>query len=102
MTLNLTTDFELPIVVLEGQVFEIAFQSTADLTLELKRNKFTVPEGTDLYLTPGNTTWLDFASFSPEGDSRHENWQIQWWQGNIQDVNKAFGMRVKHASKKDK
>ena len=100
--MNLTTEFELPIVVLEGQDFEIVFESTEDITLDIGRNGFTTPDAVPLSLTVKNTTWLDFDHFNPaEGKTRSDNWQIQWWQGDIQDENKAFGMRVRHASKKD-
>jgi hypothetical protein len=101
-TMNLTSEFELPIVVLEGRDFEIAFESSEDITNQTSRNKFSTPDGVDLYLSLEDTTWFYFAHFNPaEGTTRSENWQIQWWKGNIQDSKKAFGMRVRHASKKD-
>ena len=100
--MNLTTNFELPIVVLEGQDFEIVFESTEDITLDIGRNSFLTPDAVPLSLTVKNTTWLGFDHFNPaEGKTRSENWQIQWWKGDIQDENKAFGMRLRHASKKD-
>ena len=100
---NLTTEFELPLVVLEGQDFEIAFEAKVDLGVTAATNRFNLPSSaTDLFLTPGNTTWNKFDSFAPTGDTRPDAWQIQWWKGNINNEKRAMGMRVKHASKKDK
>ena len=98
--MNISTEFDLPIVVLEGQNFEIAFESTDEITEEAARNNFVTPDDATIYLTVGNTTWVKFSG--PNGQTRNENWEIQWWKGDIQNEKRAFGMRVRHASKKDK
>ena len=99
-SINISTKFDLPIVVLEGQNYEIAFESTEEITGEDARNNFLTPDDSTLYLTVGNTTWFKFTGSN--GQSRSENWEIQWWKGDIQNEKRAFGMRVRHASKKDK
>ena len=66
----------------------------------MSRNHFVTPDDSNLFLTVGNTTWLKFTGTS--GQTRSENWEIQWWKGDIQNEKRAFGMRVRHASKKDK
>ena len=96
----LSTEFELPIVVLEGQNFEITFESTEDITEKAARNNFVTPDDANIFLTVGNTTWFKFSG--QNGQTRNENWEIQWWQGDIQNEKRSCGMRVRHASKKDK
>ena len=102
-SINISTKFDLPLVVLEGQNYEIAFESTEDINEDVGRNNFLTPDDSTLYLTVGNTTWFKWEDFSgSNGKTRSENWEMQWWKGDVQNAKRAFGMRVRHASKKDK
>ena len=105
LVMNVTTDDEIPIVVLEGQDFEISLETNFDLHTASRTNKIVPPSSlTDIFLMPGNTSWFSFDTFTGQDpkDTRPEAWKIQWWQGNVNDPNKAIGIRVRHATKKDK
>jgi len=104
LVMNVTTDDEIPIVVLEGQDFEISLKTNFDLHTASRTNKIVPPSSlTDIFLMPGNTSWFSFDTFTGQDpkDTRPEAWKIQWWQGNVNDPNKAIGIRVRHATKKD-
>lgn len=102
----LTPMFEEPVVVLAGQQLRLAFQTSLDiLSGGPSATGFkSDDQGRDgvnpaLKLEVDNNTWVPFPD--SEAHTRPANWLMRWYQGNVTQRNRAYGIELKHAAVED-
>ena len=106
--MTLETAYETPLVVLQGGILEIVFTSNLNLKTDNYANEFTTPDDISLNIPQNDPTgnWYnkeDKDNFTPPpGVERDANWEFQWWSGGTSDPRKAYGMRIREVSDKDK
>ena len=95
--------FEEPVVVLEGQPLRVAFQTNLDIangggTRFSPDQQGQSSKAPDLYLEVGNNEWLPWTPDDQGFHTRPDNWLMRWYQGNVTQQTRAYGIELKHAA----